>query len=281
MRLRLKVNYLKTSVGFLSLSLIYWGWGCSTAEIRPIEAPDANPPAYAAVVHPEGYDLADLREVFFAPGTPKPETLEGCDANFRKLESYSLSNEERTEGVRELVKQDPVLYHYCFYSRILWLEEQITSPSTYIDQRQKLVLDTYGFLVPIARAFASEYHDSRYLRWAVSHYRQMSPWVFYRNLTTSPQFTSDVVEVASPFGLWRDPAPTGNTILEKYGIVKPASEPDASRSPAGVASPGPSPALETGSAAAAPTEAATSEVSPAGAPAISAVEPDSAPSPIR
>ena len=50
---------------------------------------------------------------------------------------------------------EPVKYHWCFYGKLLELEEKLkTEP--YVDVRQDRVLKTYQFLVPIAKAFAEE-----------------------------------------------------------------------------------------------------------------------------
>ena len=126
---------------------------------------------------------------------------------------------ELIEGARELVRRDPVKYHWCFYGKILELENSLKSES-YLDEKQKSVLDVYGSLTPMGRAFMQEYHDSRYMRWGVKHYRQISEWVFYRKVELTPQATSELVEASNPFGLLRD-AVGMVPVLEKYNIVKP------------------------------------------------------------
>ncbi|HAR43921.1 MAG TPA: hypothetical protein DCS07_15015 [Bdellovibrionales bacterium] len=199
------------------------GWvtgigGCSTTQLTPAPAPVAKPPPYVQVPHPVGTDLGDLRGIMLVPDAPTPESLKKCDADFAKIRSLTTSEDERRQAARELVKRDPVGYHWCYYGKLLELLETLKT-SSYIDERQKKAIDTYLFLVPVARGFLAEYHDSRYLRWAIVHYRRISEWVFFRRMDLSPEGTSELVQVANPFGLWRDPTPQ-TTILEKYGIVK-------------------------------------------------------------
>ena len=68
-----------------------------------------------------------------------------------------------------------------------------------------------------APSLANAAETSRYLRFAVSHYRRMSEWVFYRKLELTPQATSELVEAANPFGVYRTPAEAAS-ILEKYNL---------------------------------------------------------------
>jgi hypothetical protein len=194
---------------------------CSTTEISPQAPPETAPPQYLAVPQPAGYELGDLTSMFVMKGAPTAEEIKTCDASFRKLWQLAQSVDERKQGVRELVRSDPVHLHWCFYGKIHYLEEGLKAES-FIDVRQKSVLETYEFLVPIARAFISEFHDSRYMRWAVRHYRRLSEWMFYRKLDLTPQATSELVEAANPFGPWRE-TDGKYSILEKYGLaeVKP------------------------------------------------------------
>jgi len=203
------------------------GWmtgigGCSTTELNPPAPPPAEPPPYVLVPHPAGTDLGDLRGMMLSPETPSQESLKTCDADFMKLRLLTVSEEERRQGARELVKRNPVEYHWCYYGKLLELEGILKSSSA-IDERQKKTIEAYQFLVPVARGFLSEFHDSRYLRFAMAHYKRISEWVFFRRLELTPAATSELVQVANPFGLWRDPAPQ-TTILEKYGIIKPMGD---------------------------------------------------------
>ena len=142
---------------------------------------------------------------------------------------------------------DPVRYHWSYYHTVLNIEESLQS-EFYVDVRQKKVLEGYAFLVPIARAFSAEFHDSRYLRLATRHYRRLSENIFYRKLDLTPQMTSELVETSNPFGLWRDPTQE-RPVLEKYGIVAPAArgiaavtpEPVTPFTPVAEPSPEPSP----------------------------------------
>jgi hypothetical protein len=234
--------------------------------VTPPEAPAASVPRYVQVAHPAGYDVSDIRAIFLDPTAPDKKTLANCDADFKKLMEVTRSEDERKEGTLELIHADPAAYHWCFYSKILELEDSLGS-DTYVDVRQKHVLDTYSFLVPIARAYISEFHDSRYLRWAMKHYRKISEWVFFRKLELSPQATVDLVEATNPFGAWRDPNEKAKqTILEKYSIVKAGTPTITTVAPEVAASPGTSVDREPASVSMTPQPAFSAPPEPEGLP---------------
>jgi hypothetical protein len=196
-------------------------------------------------------------------------SLKDCDGDFKKLAALTPSHDEIKAGVRELVAADPVKYHWCFYSKVLELNGFLKNDTSYVDERQKRALDAYNFLVPVARGFMAEFQDSRYLRYSVTHYRRLSEWIFFRKLEMTPQATSELVDAANPFGLYRAPVET-MSVLEKYSI--PKSEP----APSGVVTGGPVATVESGPAVI--TEAPTggvAEVVPTApvAEAAPAVEP--------
>lgn len=240
---------------------------CTTAEVVPQAPPPVAPPPYVQVPHPVGYDLGDLRAVFTERGVPKSDELKDCDADLKKLKTLTQSNDELAQGARELVKLDPIKYHWCYYGRILQLEDELKDEA-FLHERQKKVLEAYSFLAPLGRAFMQEFRDSRYMRWGVRHYQRLSEWVFYRKLETTPQATSELVEAANPFGLVREPA-GAKPVLEKYNIVPPPA-PVASIAPAVPTAPA------AASEAPAPPLAATSGITP---PALPALEPVAAPAP--
>ncbi|MCM2324421.1 MAG: hypothetical protein NDJ90_14275 [Oligoflexia bacterium] len=214
--------YISTAFGVIAIGLTFF-WGCSTTELRPIAVTSVAPPQYVDVPQPAGFDLSDVSALFVDRRAPAASVVAACDADFRKLRGLTESEDELRKGVDELVKSDPVAYHWCFYGKILDLEKTLkTTP--YVDERQKAVLDAYAFLVPLAKGFMREYQDSRYLRWAIRHYRGVSETVFFKKLDQSPRMTAELVEVANPFGLWRDPA-SSKSVLEKYHLVKPAASP--------------------------------------------------------
>jgi hypothetical protein len=191
--------------------------GCSTTEVVP--APVPSPPVYTQVPHPAGTDLSDLSAIFTDEKAPQDKDFaKNCDLEFKKLEQLTKSRDEVLEGLRELVKQDPVTYHWCFYAKILALETDLKA-GKYVDERQKIILDAFGFLAPLARTFASEFHDSRYLRMAIARYQKWSEWIFYRKLELTPLGTSELVRASNPFGLWRDTLETVS-VLEKYHLLK-------------------------------------------------------------
>lgn len=222
--------------------------GCSTSEVHA--PPIGIPPAYTQVPHPQGNSSSDIKALFLGNQAPDADVIsKDCDKDFRKLIGLTQSINERTEGIRELVKQDPVTYHWCFYGKMLTLETEVKK-DTFIDEKQKIVLDGYEFLVPIAKAFSAQYHDTRYLRIALNRYKKLSEWLFYRRLDLTPEGTVELVQPENPFGVWRENE-GGYAILDKYHLSKPAADPaaPANSTPASVA-PVPLPtALETPSVA--------------------------------
>ncbi len=213
--------------------------GCSTTEVVPVPVPTPEPPAYVHAPHPVGSSEAELRAIFMDRNAPTPDALKDCQAEHAKLLTATASIDERRQGIRELIKRDPLRYHWCFYSKVQELHEKLAS-ADYIDEKQKAVLEAYAFLTPVARAFLSEFKDSRYLRWAVRDYKRLSERVFYRKMDASPQLTAELLEGSNPFGNWRDPAsdvtatpsPSPKTVLEKYGFAEPSpSSPDVPAPP--------------------------------------------------
>ncbi|MFL5815501.1 MAG: hypothetical protein ACJ763_18135 [Bdellovibrionia bacterium] len=192
------------SVKWLTLMLGAGGaWlgvaGCSTTNtLSPHEpAKEVALPAYAYLPHPAGHTTGDVISLFTERGAPSRVTMAKCEDEFRTLYSKAQSIEERTKGVRELVSRNPAAYHWCFYSQILGLEEGL-SQDEFVDQKQKRVMTTYEYLVPVARAFMKEFQDSRYLRWAIQDYRRLADLYFYRKLEMSPHMSSELVDVAVP-----------------------------------------------------------------------------------
>ncbi len=213
--MKIKISYIGVCILFL--------WSCKTAQIEPTPAmPEV--PKYVRVSHPVGLDLGDLRAIFVGKEAPQLEALKTCDADFIKLRELTQSKEEQEAGVRELVKTEPVKYHWCFYGKILLLENQIKD-TAYLDEKQKNVLDVFVFLTPISKAFLKEYKDSRYLRWAISRYRRLSEFVFYRKVELNSTMSTDLAIVPplgsnDPYGFYRESSAETNGVLEKYGLGK-------------------------------------------------------------
>lgn len=253
--------------------------GCSTTETTPAAMPTLTAPEYVKVPHPGGFDVSDVTSLFVDPTAPKAEALQDCDASYKKLRTLTQSDDEIRQGTRELIKQDPVSYHWCFYGKIVELETAMKKLE-YVDQKQKKVLDTYAFLVPVARGFMSEYRDSRYMRWAIRHYKHLSEWVFYRKLEQNPGMTKELVQVTNPFGLWREPA-SEKSVLDKYHLGKsatptpssapmifpPADQPETAAAPVAA----PATPVEAKPAEAAPV-VPTAPLTPDAPPAITDVE---------
>ncbi|MFZ9596158.1 MAG: hypothetical protein ACO3A2_08785 [Bdellovibrionia bacterium] len=212
---------MKKGMQLTAISGFVFAFACSTVEIIP--APMPNPPVFTSVPHPAGSDLGDVAAIFTDEMAPRdPDFFNQCDAKYRKLTELTKSRDEIHEGLRELVKQDPVHYHWCFYGKILDLEKSLKNES-FVELRQKRILDTFEFLAPLGKVFSSEYHDSRYLRAAVVRYQKLSEWAFYRRLELTPVGTSQLVKSSNPFGLWRDTLDT-ISVLEKYRLLAQPSD---------------------------------------------------------
>jgi hypothetical protein len=227
----------------------FWVGGCTAPTVmEPIDPPrDAQVPSYAFLPHPPGQTIGDVKFLFTAKNAPSQASLYGCDAPLRAVIEQSSSKDEVDKAARELVKKDPVTYHWCFYGKILSMDNGLDVEDRYIDQKQKRVLTTYEFLAPIARAFMAEYHDSRYLRWAIQDYRRLSELVFFRRLDIAPETSVDIIDAEHPYtGLtpYEMQGTEARSVVEKYykGDRSPASA--VSPSPAPAASPEPVPENE-------------------------------------
>ena len=178
----------------LSLMGMMIGWlGCSTQEVKPqVALPQV--PQYLYVLHPAGLDLNDVRAIFKSPRAPSEGQLQGCDSDFQKLRTLTNSKEEINQGAREFVMTQPEKYHWCFYWNILELQAELSK-------------------------------DTRYLRWAVKNYKDLSTWIFYRRVELTPEATADLLEnIRNPYALWRKDTKR-KPILEKYHLLEQDREP--------------------------------------------------------
>lgn len=209
-----KVSFLCGLCGAMSALVLS---GCATSLDSQPKLPEV--PQYLHVPHPDGQNFRDVEMIFMSKKAPAMASLDGCDEKFFKLREETNSNEEIQQGAIELIMQDPVQYHWCFYSKIIRLEDDLEKSESWAAKKD-LAMRAYLFLVPIARAYQLEYNDSRYLRWAIQHYRRISEVVFYRRLDLTPDATMTLLEsVRNPFALWRKPAEKA-PVLEKYGITR-------------------------------------------------------------
>lgn len=199
--------------------------GCASPEVRPVPPPVV--PEYLQVTHPTSTDLSDLDQVIRDPECPSStDFLEHCDLAFRQLYSSTVSQLEREQGTRELVRGHPTHYHWCFYRKLQALEQQLQD-TPLLEERQKKVLFLYSFLGPIARAFLQEYQDSRYLRFASHRYQDLSQWLFDKTLVLSPEGTVQLVQPENPFGLWKKDvtSPETPSLVQKYSLIDPTEKP--------------------------------------------------------
>jgi hypothetical protein len=165
-------------------------------ELQPVAPPAIEPPAYVQVDHPLGYTLSDIRAMFTDPKAPVLETLSNCGAEFEKLIKGVEVPEVLVHRTRTLVRSDPVGYHFCFYSKVLKIEDGLKDPAKFMLDRQKLILKEFSFLAPVARAFQAEFQDSRYLRWAIQQYQTLSHSVLHRRVEPTPVLTAELMEMS-------------------------------------------------------------------------------------
>ena len=202
----------------------------SCASTQVVRAPAALPelPKYSRVPHPNGFDLADLKAIFFHPSAPtgaREAFSDTCDSDFRKLAGATPLRHERSSGALELVESMPEDLHWCFYAKILKLQEVLQSDSTWTE-RQNRILETYEFLTPVANAFHDHYHDSRYLRWASQYYSKVSEWVFFKKVVPTPENTLLLTAgTRTSIEPWVAPASGAKepSVFSKYGLsLKPS-----------------------------------------------------------
>ena len=200
--------------------------------------------------------------IFVEKGAPDPATLAECDQPLRLLREKTSDVSEWLEAARELVRNEPVAMHWCFYGKLYGLEARLKSLS-FLDERQNWIIREFQTLTPLARAFQKEYQDTRYLRWAVNRYRSLSEWVFYRKLELSVDGIAALgPQALNPWGKVRPPKERiPGSILERYGILQSPAAPGAAsgaewallpaapagggRSPASEPAPAPSPVAVT------------------------------------
>ena len=211
------------SIGFVTATLLVSS-ACSTTVNLPEKSTLPEVPDYVKVPHPAGFDLADLKAIFYSPLAPKGalgEFADTCDEEFKKLSDATRVPDERRKGAEELVPTDPERMHWCFYAKISRLQEVLQGDTTW-GTRQKRVLEAFSFISPVAKAYLDVYHDSRYLRWATQYYSKISEWVFFKKVVPTPGSTvANVNNSRTALEPWVavDQSKTDHSIFAKYGIT--------------------------------------------------------------
>ncbi len=201
----------------------FWVSCTTTQKELPPPMPPPEPPPYTRVSHPVGNDIGDVIVIFYKPESPDRKTLTDCDKDFRDLLSKTQVAEEIKQAANEFVKEDPVSYHWCFYSKVLDVEEGVQK-QPFLFERQKVVVEGYEFITPIAKAFYREYRDSRYWRWAIEYYKHLSEFVFDERVNTTETTKQELVTGVPSFYGWRAPQEASKSedrVIEKYGLRKP------------------------------------------------------------
>ena len=175
-------------------------------------------------------DQQDIAALFLDKEAPdKIAFLGSCDSDSKKLSQVTASKDELRVGLEEFMQKNPEKYHWCFYGKILELEG-IVKDLSFIDQRQKAILNAFEFLAPVARSFSTNYSDSRYLRVAVEKYKRLSQFYFFRRLELSLQGMEELAKPENPFHEGKV-YPQRGSVLEKYNLVPESPVPRASPSP--------------------------------------------------
>ncbi len=187
---------MKLTLGLLTIFIFS---ACSSVHVadEPVVLPEV--PEYVKTPHPSGFDLADLKAIFFHPLAPKElsaEFAQSCGEELEKLSEKTKVPQEKLEGAQTLIERDPERHHWCFYSKISALQDVLQGETSY-KTRQEATLKTFEYLTPIANAFLKTYHDSRYFRWATQYYMRISEWVFYKKVVPTEENTLAMMSVAA------------------------------------------------------------------------------------
>ena len=124
--------------------------------------------------HPDGFNISDVRALFTSPGSPQLDTQLNCDFDYYAESTIARNREELFMALPEHVKSDPDKYHWCFYAKILLLEDDLSRDTLYVDEKMKLITKRYPFLVHIARIFLADFDDPRYLEFANHNYKRLN-----------------------------------------------------------------------------------------------------------
>ncbi len=105
--------------------------GCTTT--RTVVERPLSPAVYFQLPHPNGKTLDDIQAIFMEKSAPLEADFSlTCDNRYRKLVSKCQSNDELEEGVKDLVRDSPDHYHWCFYSKLLGLELELKNSAGWI-----------------------------------------------------------------------------------------------------------------------------------------------------
>jgi hypothetical protein len=232
--------------GFSAVFFISVGFGCSSVPFsEPPETMDsvAPPsdsipePVTLALPHPEDASISSLESLFAAKSSPLWDTAVAlqCEQPIEALRQRAGSHGELESGMSEFIRKDPVMYHWCFYGKLLDLERSL-SKEVFILEKQALVLKTFKLIAPISRAFMRETTDARYYRYSIRRYQELTERVFFRKLEVLPEVTERLVNLHQ---LPNREAPAAGT--KTPTIPKHSDQGGSPEKPSAVAQPGPDP----------------------------------------
>jgi hypothetical protein len=198
--LKLKQVPVMVIIQWIGLTLIcllpsFLSMSCATSQPENLKPLPELPP-YARVEHPSTYQKGDLEALFRSNDAPSEAVLASCEGEIQKMKSRNASPFEIESAVAAAIGNDPVQYHWCFYHQLRSLDLKL-SQEEYISQKQKIILEAYEFLVPVAKVFRRDFAESRYFKWSVTTYRRYSDLYFSRQVEPSAETTALLVDDAN------------------------------------------------------------------------------------
>jgi hypothetical protein len=155
--------------------------GCSSAPKQKSIAfnEDLNGQDLSKIAHPKNFEIETLKQFFKLESTPRGllgEFADMCDEDFKRSMASDGTARELKDLAHEFVKTNPVKMHWCFYSKLVRLDEVLTGDSSWAE-RQNAALKAYEFLSPVANAFNKIHQESRYKKWTNHYYSKINDWV--------------------------------------------------------------------------------------------------------
>ena len=178
-------------------------FGCSSpAQVRTPTAPESATSASMVVKlqHPDGLKVEDLHKLFANIGAPNFGSLEKCDFDYQVERTLAHSSEELITAFRVHVQNDAEKYHWCFYAKLLELDESLKKEG-FLEDKQKRILSAFSFITHLAKVFQIEREDTHYLRAAVFTYRELNRSHFFRDMKMTSGTRYDLLSPEFPEGL--------------------------------------------------------------------------------
>ena len=167
-----------------------------TLDAHNDSAPIVNSGA-VGLKHPDDPSISSLEGLFAEKTSPlwSKETSDKCSEPLRAIHDRTESVGELENGLTELVAANPAFFHWCFYGKLLELEQSLAQ-ETFVLDRQALVVRTFKYLAPLSKAFLRVTLDSRYYRYSIRRYQELAERVFFRKIEVLPEVTERLLRQA-------------------------------------------------------------------------------------